>query len=327
MRGPGIADRRGEVIADAALARACRGRSALDRAPVGAGDDEVVDLGRRDAGLLQRVGQGRLGQRQIHVLAEPLLPLTRGPVAGHPPALQELRRRGRPRERCREHGRAGLVGPAEEGRRGIAAVSLIAPAGQPGAHVGQDRQRRAARIERGAKRAHPRADRAQHVEGRCAGLEVERRVDRGGIGLVEVGGIRRREVDGGGSDAGRPAQGGASRLHGHRRRVLVIAGHAPRARARGGAERLADGLPIEPVVRNVAGVGDDAVHARSLGDGGGPRGPHANRGARRSQMARAAPSRRAVRAVPLEPSNSRRVGPLVASQSGRHPTIEEPPVT
>src|SRR4029450_4305245 len=59
---------------------------------------------RGDAGLLERLGDGRLGERDVCVLAEALLPLPRGGVARHAPALQELRGGRRGAHRLRQGG-------------------------------------------------------------------------------------------------------------------------------------------------------------------------------------------------------------------------------
>ena len=71
--------------------------------------DQVVDRVGREPGLLARVGERGLRERHVRVLAEPLLPHMRRPLARQPPAVEELERRRAPTEDVRDlRVRAGL---------------------------------------------------------------------------------------------------------------------------------------------------------------------------------------------------------------------------
>ncbi len=53
-------------------------------------DDQVTDLAGGESRLLQRVGYRRLGERPVHLLAEPFFPHSGGSRAWRPPPVQEL---------------------------------------------------------------------------------------------------------------------------------------------------------------------------------------------------------------------------------------------
>src|SRR5438128_9391617 len=91
----GVPDGRGEVVDDAPFRRAEDAGEALRSTRVRPRDHPVVDGLRGHPGLLERLGRGSLAERDIDVLAEALLPLPRGRLAGQPPALEELGRRDR----------------------------------------------------------------------------------------------------------------------------------------------------------------------------------------------------------------------------------------
>ena len=128
MRGAGVADRRREVVGDRFLLHPGRGRDALDRAAVRSGDDQPGDGRRRHAGALEGLGQRGLAERHVGVLAEALLPDTRGGFAGQPPAVEKLRGRRGAADWLGEHARVGRVVGEEERRGAVAAIALVGPA-------------------------------------------------------------------------------------------------------------------------------------------------------------------------------------------------------
>ena len=104
-----------------------------DGAGVQAGDDHVVEVADGQAGRLQRVADGLLGERDVGELAEALLPLLGVRRARLAPAVDELGRHGRRRRSVGD--RVALAERPHDG--GVAAVGLVGAAGQPGADVAE----------------------------------------------------------------------------------------------------------------------------------------------------------------------------------------------
>ena len=191
---------------------------AADRAGGQPGHDEMIHLPGDEARLFQGVGHGRLGQRAVHLLAEPFLPHLRGGRAGRPPPVAELGGGaalpddlGQHRQCCRGHpppgdtqarvaprppvqARAAVCWAEDERGRAVAAVPLVRAARQAGADIGEHRHGRHRRRGGGDQRAHARADGAGHVDRQRVGRQPQGGVHRGGVGLVRVGG------DGGGEE-------------------------------------------------------------------------------------------------------------------------------
>src|SRR5207249_1255761 len=151
---------------------------------------------------------------------------------------------------------------AQQERGGaVASLRLVATAGQAGADVGEDDQRGRAVVESGLGRADPGLHRPDHVVGAHAGVEPERGVDGGGVGLVEVRGFGGGEQQRLGLHTrGRRGQAGPRRLHAHAGGVLVVGRHRTGAPTRGRAQGGGDGLTIEAPIGDVRAVGDDAGH-------------------------------------------------------------------
>ena len=77
------------------------------------------------AHLLEGVGDRGFAERDVRVLAEPLLPLTRDRIARQAPALEELGRGRGPRHRLDEYGPIARLGQ-EERDRAVTAFALVA---------------------------------------------------------------------------------------------------------------------------------------------------------------------------------------------------------
>ncbi len=260
MGGAGVADDTREVVDDRLGTRADRRCDSLDGPRVEAGDDHVVELARRDAGLLQRVVDRDLGERDVRVLTEPLLPDVRGVFARHTPSVEELVRRRAAAYALGERLRVEHRAREEECDSSVAAVALVGATRQTRTSVGQHCQDRGRRHAREALRCDRAAHGTDHVERRGVRGQTERGVDRGGVRLVEIRRRRRREHDGLGTDAARGPHRDAGGFDAHRRRVLVKRGDRAGALASSRSERRADRGSLQPVVRHVRAVGDDAWH-------------------------------------------------------------------
>ena len=258
-----VADAGGEIVAQRFLLHAGRRGQALDRPSVRAGDDQPRDGGRGDPGALERLGQRRLTERYVGVLAEALLPHARGGFAGQPPAVEKLRGRRGAAQRLGQHARVGRVVGEEERRRAVAAIALVAAARQPGADVAEHGQRGAPRVARRAHGADRRAHGADDVHGEGRGRQIERGVNGGRVGLVEIGRVGGREVERLGHDGG-AAQRCPPGLDAQRGRVLVVGGHGTGAAAGGHPERLGDRLAVQAPVGQVGSVADDPSHSAPI---------------------------------------------------------------
>ena len=87
-------------------------------------------------------------------------------------------------------------------------------------------------------------------------------MDDVGVGLVEIGWVGRGEQESLRRHAmGQAAQRVATGFNRHRRRVLVEGRHRARALAASLAENRSDLGPLEPVVRNIGAIGNQARHA------------------------------------------------------------------
>ena len=216
------------------------------------GEETITWSGSLDAGLGERALRRVADQRHVRLEAEALLPHAARGLAGDAPAVEELGRRRRLGDDRRER----VVAVAEQERGGgVAGVALVGGAGAAAAQVRQHGQ---PAIRRGEpQRGDGAARRAGEVDREALVAEVERGVDRVGVGLVEVGGGRRREVDR--ARAGAVGQRSARGLDAHRRRVLVERGDHARALAAARPERASELLVLEPVARDVGPVGDDRM--------------------------------------------------------------------
>ena len=243
--GAGVADHRGQVVDG--------GAEAAGGTRVHAGHDEVIDLG--ELGPLEGVGEGGLGQGHVGHLAEALLPLPGRGLARDAPAVEELRRR-----RCSGQRLADDAVLAEhEGSGAVTAVTLVGPAGQAGAHVGQHHEGVTGLCPE-SHGAGTRTHGAAHVVGRHLFGQAEGGVDSGGVGLVQVG-----RVGGGEEHLVEVRLGdGSGRLHPHRGGVLVVGRHGPGALAAEAAEGFADAGPFEAEERDVCVVRSDAGHGQKL---------------------------------------------------------------
>ena len=228
----------------------------------------MVHLPGDEPGLLQGVRHRRLGQRAVHLLAEPFLPHPRGGRAGRPPPVQELGGGAALPDDLGQHREAvARVRAEDEGGRAVAAVPLVRAARQPGADVGEHRHGWHRRLGGGDQRAHARADGAGHVDRQRVGGQPQGGVHRRGVGLVRVGG------DGGGEEqlphghaarlpagARQAGQGGAARRHRHRRGVFVIRGDRAGAATPAAAQHPRYPAALQLVVRDVGAVADQASH-------------------------------------------------------------------
>ena len=91
----------------------------------------MVDVALGQAGVLECGGEGLAGQRDVHLLAEALLPDVGVGLAGHAPAVEELVARRSPPDELGHRS----VGGADEGGGAVAAVPLLGRARQAGAQV------------------------------------------------------------------------------------------------------------------------------------------------------------------------------------------------
>ena len=89
VRRAGIADLAGEISDE--LVAGNTGQSA-HRACVHADDRDLVDLVKPDARVGERTLDGVVGERQVHLLAEPFLPDPRERIARLPVAISEFSR-------------------------------------------------------------------------------------------------------------------------------------------------------------------------------------------------------------------------------------------
>ena len=224
-----VADDGGEVVRHGPLRRPHRRGEPLGRTRVRPRDDPVVDGRRGDARVLERLGGGR------------------GVGDG-----------------LGEHGQLTRVVGAEQRGGAVAAVALVAAAGEPRPDVGVHDQRETAALERRAQGARARAHGAEHVAGERPRVEAERRVDRRRVRLVEVGRERRGEEERVGPRLGCRAQRGTRRLDAERGRVLVVGRDRARSGAAGRAERGRDRLPVEAEVGDVDAVADEAPHGAPI---------------------------------------------------------------
>ena len=220
------------------------------------GDDQVVDGLGGEAGLLEGVGEDLLGQGDVGGLAEPLLPLVRARLARHPPAVEELLAgRGAGHELGRRP-----VGHEAEGHGPVPRVSLVGPPGEAGAQLRDDGQGGVlpASQLRGHEGGHARAGRAHQVVGAGAAVQPQGGVDRGGVGLVLVGGLGGGEVEllhrGGPAGGERPTAG----LDPEGGGVLVVGGDRPGPPPGRGPQRLADVLALQAPEREVHAPGPDS---------------------------------------------------------------------
>jgi len=155
----GIADARREVVRPIAsfFTPAAAATRCVERA-CGPATMSTSTGRRRDAGLLQRLGQRRLTERDIHVLAEALFPLARERVAGHAPAIEKFRAlRGRAR------GLGDDRPLTEHERRGRVAPSRSSPPPARPVRTSKDHGHAGPRASSAARRDRPRAHRAEHV--------------------------------------------------------------------------------------------------------------------------------------------------------------------
>ena len=120
-----VADDGGEVVRHGPLRRPHRRGEPLGRPGVRPRDDPVVDRGRGDARVLERLGHRGLAERHVGVLAETLLPLVRRGLARDAPALEELGGRRRVGDGLGEHGQLARVVGAEQRGGAVAAVALV----------------------------------------------------------------------------------------------------------------------------------------------------------------------------------------------------------
>jgi hypothetical protein len=256
----GHADRAGEVVGHRSRLHAEGLRERADGATVGRSDRDRTDVGCGHAGRLQRVGPGRLAQRDVVQLAEALLPLLRAVVTRRAPAVDELLGRRAGADQLGQHRPVAVV--ADEDRRpGITAPGLVGRAGQAGADAGTDHEDRRGAVQREQQRAAGRPDRATHVEGRHAGRQAQRGVHRGRVGLVDVGRLDGREHERPHAGGRRRAEREAGRFDAEGRRVLVERGHRAGALAPATTGHRRDRGPVEPPVRQVGAVAEDAPHA------------------------------------------------------------------
>ncbi len=233
------------------------------------GHDQVVHLPGGQPRLLQRVRHGRLGQRPVDLLAEPLLPHPRGGRAGRPPPVRNSAVAQPCPMTSASTGRpvAAVRAAEDEGGRAVAAVPLVRAARQPGPDVGEHRHGGHRRLGGGDQRAHAGADGAGHVDRQRVGRQPQGGVHRRGVGLVRVGG------DGGGEEqlphapAARlpartrhPGQGGATRRHRHRGGVLVKCGHRTDAGTPALAQHPRYPGALQAVIRHVGAVADQTSH-------------------------------------------------------------------
>ena len=139
--------------------------------------------------------EGGLAEPDVLHLAELLLPLLRALVAGRPPAVEELVGGGARADELGEDRAVGVVADEERGRR-VAAGGLVGAAGQAGADVGRDHQGGRAAGQGGAEGHDARAHGAAEVGGDHVAGQLQRGVDGGGVGLVDVGRGRRWRTTG-----------------------------------------------------------------------------------------------------------------------------------
>ena len=164
---------------------------------------------------------------------------------------------------------------ADEGRRTVAAVTLLGRPGQAGAQVGDDGHGRAPGAARTPTCAGQRqqqgggggARRPREVVRPAGSPEAERRVHRRGARLVEI-----RRVRGGqdqvlhGCLSGTHGEGTPPRLHAQRRRVLVVRGHRTGPHTAAAAEDARDGGALQPPVGKVGPPRrDPCAHGPILG--------------------------------------------------------------
>ena len=258
------------VVAGDRLGRHSGGADgAAHRAGGQPGHDEMIYLTGEQARLFQGVGHGRLGQRAVHLLAEPFLPHPRGGRAGRPPPVKELGGGAALPDDLGQHrqARAAVRASEDEGGRAVTAVPLVCAARQAGADIGEHRHSRHRRLGGGDQRAHARADGTGHVDRQRVGRQPQGGVQRRGVGLVRVGG------DGGGEEqlphagaarlpAGprHPSQGGAARRNRHRGGVFVEGGDRTGAGTPATAQHPRYPGALQLVVRDVGAVADEASH-------------------------------------------------------------------
>ena len=134
----------------------------------------------------------------------------RADVAGHSPAVDELLGHTGVRNELRQQRSVLVVAPQHRGG-GIATRGLVGGSRPAGSHVTGDSKRRACGFQPAARSARDRgAHRAHRVVRRCRTVEPQRGMDGGCVGLVEVGGARRREPQRV-RRTGAPTQSGATR--------------------------------------------------------------------------------------------------------------------
>ena len=204
-----------------------------------------------DAGRLERVGQRRLGQRDVGGLAEPLLPLARRDVARHPPAVEELRgRRAEPE-------RSAMTFVARREERGGAVAALRLVGARRAGRCGRRTCTSSVPSAGGRDRAEPlrtepmTSTRRRSSRGRARRGSRSRWSCRDTAALVVTNTTSRRPRRG-----RQRARAASTPIDvGPRRRTRRRACPAGRR-----AERLADAGAIQPPVRNVGAIGNNAEH-------------------------------------------------------------------
>ena len=264
MGRPRLADRRGEVVGEDILPDSEPAGHCFRRSGVHAGDRDPAEVAGADARRLQRRLEGLRPERHVAGLPESLLPHPRPALARGAPAVEELVARRRAPEVLGEDRSARLVLAHHDRGRRVTAGRLVGRGRQAVAEIRARQKGRPAPLERSDERAHPRAKRAAEVERPHASVEAEGGVDRGGIGLVEVGGRGRREPEPRGAGAGHRPEREARGLDAHGRGVLVVRGHAPAALATAAAEEPGDRGALEASVGHVARDAHDASHGVTL---------------------------------------------------------------
>jgi hypothetical protein len=186
--------------------------------------DEVVHVVGPDAsGLpqsIQRVG----AELAVAHLAEALLPHPRPLLARDPPAVHELVGYRDPGTHLGHHFPLHVCAHHYCGRA-VAEERLVGASGQASAQVCRHRQRGSTLERGGAQRSQGAAHRADEVVRAAFSGEPQRRLQHGGVRLVEVGRGHRGEPDGLERDVGRPPQRDAPRLNRHGRGVFVERGN------------------------------------------------------------------------------------------------------
>ncbi len=205
---------------------------------VQAGDRDPVDVvrGRARRPSARRATPARPAARTSSRRSAP--PTAWSGVAGDAPAVDELLG-GRADPRYSATTGPAASSPTSSAAAAVAPGRLVA-ARQADADVRGHDERVAGALERAPQRPDPRARRAAEVERAAVGVEAERGVDRGGVGLVEV---RRAPVvekrASGWRASGRARRASRAASTPMRRGVLVVRGDGAGALAAALAEKAA----------------------------------------------------------------------------------------